>query len=164
LSFCLQKSSKFCGILHISKRLTSSYNSPYKILGIPENADESTVKNAYFKLSKQFHPDRNPDKTAQEMFIRIHNAYRQILETIEESFVKDEKCSNKDSDEGAHQFTGKSYSFTVEAVDIEVEEPRKFTETSEFAFFSSLVVIGIFMYFLSLYGILPDFVSFRATL
>ena len=100
LCFCLQKKSNFFVALNFPKRFTSSHSSPYKILGIPENADESTVKNAYFKLSKQYHPDRNPDKNAQEVFIRIHNAYRQILEKIEEDFVKNEKFSDNDAEEG----------------------------------------------------------------
>lgn len=104
LCFCLQKKSNLIGIFNFPRRFTSSYSSPYKILGIPENADESTVKNAYFKLSKQYHPDRNPDKNTQEVFIRIHNAYRQILEKIEEDFVKNEKCSENDADEGVSLF------------------------------------------------------------
>ena len=197
LCFCLQKKSNFFVTLNFPKRFTSSHSGPYKILGIPENADESTVKNAYFKLSKQYHPDRNPDKNAQEVFIRIHNAYRQILEKIEEDFVKNEKFSDNDAEEGvsllrfffvkkktifiillktlfifflftekvinsdSQQFTRRSYSFTVEAIDVEVVEPKKFTETPEFALFSTVVVFGVITYFLFIYGIIPDFVSSR---
>jgi len=158
-----KKKSNFFVTLNSPKRFTSSHSSPYKILGIPENADESTVKNAYFKLSKQYHPDRNPDKNAQEVFIRIHNAYRQILEKIEEDFVKNEKFSDNDAEEDSQQFTRRSYSFTVEAIDVEVVEPKKFTETPEFALFSTVVVFGVITYFLFIYGIIPDFVDLADT-
>ena len=32
----------------------------YKILGIDKNADENTIKKAYRKLAKKYHPDMNP--------------------------------------------------------------------------------------------------------
>ena len=31
----------------------------YKILGIDKNADENTIKKAYRKLAKKYHPDTN---------------------------------------------------------------------------------------------------------
>ena len=68
-----------------------------------------------------------------------------------------EKVINSDS----QQFTRRSYSFTVEAIDVEVVEPKKFTETPEFALFSTVVVFGVITYFLFIYGIIPDFVSSR---
>ena len=33
----------------------------YKILGVPTDADEKTIKKAYRKLAMKWHPDRNPD-------------------------------------------------------------------------------------------------------
>jgi DnaJ-class molecular chaperone len=48
----------------------------YKILGVPENADESTIKKAYRKLAKENHPDvTGGDKKKTERFKEINEAY-----------------------------------------------------------------------------------------
>ncbi len=39
----------------------------YEVLGISKTADEKTIKKAYRKLAKKYHPDMNPgDKTAEQ--------------------------------------------------------------------------------------------------
>lgn len=45
----------------------------YKILGVPETASEKEIKAAYRRLSKQYHPDRNPG--AEDRFKEINAAY-----------------------------------------------------------------------------------------
>jgi len=49
----------------------------YKILGVPRNASEETIKKAYRKLAMQYHPDRNPGKEewANAKFKEINEAY-----------------------------------------------------------------------------------------
>lgn len=42
----------------------------YKVLGIAENADEKEIKRAYFRLVRQFSPERDPDR-----FQEIRAAY-----------------------------------------------------------------------------------------
>ncbi|MGO5315403.1 molecular chaperone DnaJ [Bilifractor sp. LCP19S3_H10] len=48
----------------------------YEVLGVDRNADEETIKRAYRKLAKKYHPDMNPgDKDAAEKFAEASEAY-----------------------------------------------------------------------------------------
>ena len=48
----------------------------YEVLGVDKSADASTIKKAYYKLAKQYHPDVNPgDKEAEKKFKEINEAY-----------------------------------------------------------------------------------------
>lgn len=49
---------------------------PYDVLGVPNDADEATIKTAFRKLALKFHPDRNPgDEAAEERFKEVSEAY-----------------------------------------------------------------------------------------
>jgi len=47
----------------------------YKILEINTNASNSEIKQAYIKLAKLYHPDKNKSVDAHDKFIQIHYAY-----------------------------------------------------------------------------------------
>ena len=52
------------------------YKDYYKILGVSKNADEKTIKKAYRKLARQYHPDHNPgSKSAEDKFKDVNEAY-----------------------------------------------------------------------------------------
>lgn len=49
---------------------------PYKILGVPKNADKDAIRKAYRKLAKELHPDVKPgDKVAEEKFKKATAAF-----------------------------------------------------------------------------------------
>jgi molecular chaperone DnaJ len=50
-------------------------HDPYDLLGVARDADADTVKKAYRKLARQYHPDVNPDPAAQERFKEVTRAY-----------------------------------------------------------------------------------------
>lgn len=48
----------------------------YEVLGVSRDADEATIKKAYRKLAKKYHPDINPgDKEAEAKFKEASEAY-----------------------------------------------------------------------------------------
>jgi len=54
----------------------------HKILGVSENADEATIKKAYRKLAKEYHPDvTGGDKKKTERFKEINEAYDVLGDT-----------------------------------------------------------------------------------
>ena len=48
----------------------------YRVLGVSDNASQKDIKSAYRKLSRQYHPDANPDDAAaEERFKEVSAAY-----------------------------------------------------------------------------------------
>lgn len=47
----------------------------YDLLGVSQSANSSEIKKAYYKLSLQHHPDKNPDPESRKVFVKIANAY-----------------------------------------------------------------------------------------
>jgi DnaJ-class molecular chaperone len=49
---------------------------PYRVLNVPRNANAATIKQAYRKLAKMLHPDRNPgNERAEQRFREVTEAY-----------------------------------------------------------------------------------------
>ncbi len=57
----------------------------YDILEIEEDADPKSIKKAYKKLAKKFHPDLNPEniELAEEKFKPINEAYHVLIDEEE---------------------------------------------------------------------------------
>ncbi len=52
---------------------------PYEVLGVPHGASEDTIKAAYRRLAKAYHPDLHPgDAAAAQKMNEINQAYEQL--------------------------------------------------------------------------------------
>ena len=48
----------------------------YNVLGIHKTADDKTIRQAYRRLARKYHPDVNPgDSSAEESFKNVNEAY-----------------------------------------------------------------------------------------
>ena len=54
---------------------TTAQRDYYEILGVPRDADQKAVKDAFRKLALKYHPDRNKAADAEERFKEIAEAY-----------------------------------------------------------------------------------------
>ena len=98
----------------------------YKVLGIDKNADDKTIKKAYRKLAKKYHPDMNPGNAAAEQkFKEVTEAYN-VLSDAEKKKLYDQ-FGHAAFEEGFSPGGGQSYNadgmhreyhFTGDASDI----------------------------------------------
>ena len=53
----------------------------YALLGVEPDADTKTIKTAYRKLARKYHPDVNPEKGAEDKFKEVAAAYNVLKNT-----------------------------------------------------------------------------------
>ncbi|HEX2105070.1 MAG TPA: molecular chaperone DnaJ [Solirubrobacteraceae bacterium] len=69
--------------------MATSARDPYEVLGVPRDADESTIKKAFRRLARELHPDVNRhDPDAEEKFKEAAEAY-EILNDSERRALYD---------------------------------------------------------------------------
>lgn len=67
--------------VHIQYPDHFKYRDFYSRLGLPRNADESTIKSQYRRLARVYHPDRNIGKAdTKHKFQAVTEAYNQLLQ------------------------------------------------------------------------------------
>ncbi|MDG2047080.1 MAG: curved DNA-binding protein [Halioglobus sp.] len=53
----------------------------YQLLGVSPDSDSKSIKTAYRKLARKYHPDMNPDADAEEKFKEVAEAYEVLKDT-----------------------------------------------------------------------------------
>lgn len=87
-----KQSSTFCLAKKIHLAAVLNDKSYYEILHIPEEATQSEIKEAYYKLSKIYHPDVKKDEGSLAMFRSITEAY-DVLGNVKSRMEYDKKSS-----------------------------------------------------------------------
>ncbi|XP_034832542.1 dnaJ-like protein 60 [Maniola hyperantus] len=73
--YLLKRRPEFKTICTLVRLYNSSRKSHYDILNLQRNCTEKEIKEAFIKLSKEYHPDKNKSSKAAEQFVRIVEAY-----------------------------------------------------------------------------------------
>ncbi|MDE7185073.1 MAG: DnaJ domain-containing protein [Lachnospiraceae bacterium] len=75
----------------------------YTILGVPKQADDNQIKQAYRKLAKKYHPDLNPDNpAAEEKFKDIVEAYETLSDPAKRKKYDATLMQSSDTIRGAY--------------------------------------------------------------
>ncbi|MBR6633886.1 MAG: molecular chaperone DnaJ [Clostridia bacterium] len=79
----------------------------YEVLGLDKSADADTIKKAYRKLAKKYHPDINPDdKSAEEKFKEVNEAYEVLSDPEKKKLYDQYGHDGLDPNFGAGGFGG----------------------------------------------------------
>jgi len=91
----------------------------YEVLGVDKNADDATIKRAFRKLAKKYHPDANPgDSAAAEKFREANEAYavlsdeqkRRAYDTYGHAAFDANSAAGQSSGFGGFDFGGMDFS------------------------------------------------------
>uniref|UniRef100_A0A672G9R5 DnaJ homolog subfamily C member 16-like n=1 Tax=Salarias fasciatus TaxID=181472 RepID=A0A672G9R5_SALFA len=66
---------RYCNVIVVSLVKAASEYDPYKILGVSRSASQAEIKRAYKNLAREWHPDKNKDPKAEDMFIKVSKSY-----------------------------------------------------------------------------------------
>ncbi|XP_061377048.1 dnaJ-like protein 60 isoform X1 [Danaus plexippus] len=62
-------------ICTLVQKFSIAKKSHYEVLNVRKNCTEKEIKDAFIKLSKEYHPDKNKSSQAQQQFVEIVEAY-----------------------------------------------------------------------------------------
>ena len=92
------------------RRILSTHDL-YEILGISRTASSSELKKAYRHLAMRYHPDKNKQKGADEVFKKASAAYSILSDVDKRAKYEARGCDNVFNDT---QRTSSSYGFQEE--------------------------------------------------
>ncbi|CAG4951008.1 unnamed protein product [Parnassius apollo] len=73
--FFIKRYPDYKSICICTRLYSFAKKSHYDILNLRKNCSDKDIKEAYIKLSKEYHPDMNKNARAQEQFVQVQEAY-----------------------------------------------------------------------------------------
>ncbi len=94
--------------LERKSKIMSDYKDPYKVLGVSPTDSDDTIKSAYRKLARKYHPDKYADgdlkELAEEKMKELNAAYEEI-----QQMRANGSSSNSSSGSGRSNSSGYNY-------------------------------------------------------
>ena len=81
------------------------YKDYYELLGVDRGADKATIKKAYRKLARKYHPDVSKESDAEARFKEVSEAYN-VLKDEEKRASYDELGNNWQAGQDFHRPPG----------------------------------------------------------
>lgn len=75
-------------------------SNPYEILGLKKGASKDEIEKAFKLLSRKWHPDKNKSTEATEMFQKINDAHKYLIDDEKREFFNRYGRRMDDEDEG----------------------------------------------------------------
>ncbi|CAO2170196.1 unnamed protein product [Urochloa humidicola] len=79
----------------VTRILAADTNSPYDVLGVNWKMSTDNMKKRYWKLSLLVHPDKCPHPSAQEAFVKLNNAFKDLQDPDKRGAI-DKKIKKKE--------------------------------------------------------------------
>ncbi|KAL6884541.1 hypothetical protein ACP4OV_010477 [Aristida adscensionis] len=79
----------------VTRILGADANMPYDVLGVNWKMSSDNMKKRYWKLSLLVHPDKCPHPSAQEAFVKLNNAFKDLQDPDKRGAI-DEKIKKKE--------------------------------------------------------------------
>ncbi|CAF4709932.1 unnamed protein product [Rotaria socialis] len=78
---------------------TNDFN-PYEVLGLSRTASDKDIRQAYKKLAKHWHPDKNSEPNAHEQFTKINAAYEILSDSTKRQNYDEYGTTSQDNHRG----------------------------------------------------------------
>ena len=91
------------------KAKAAENKSHYEVLGVSKRASAKSIKKAYRKLALKYHPDKNKEASAAEVFKRINEAHTVLSSPSQKSKYDSKMSSRSGSSSSRHGSNYTSY-------------------------------------------------------
>lgn len=109
--------------------MSVAFQDYYEILGVARQATQAEIQKAYRKLARQYHPDVNKEKGAEDKFKKLNEAYE---------VLKNPQTRKKYDQLGSHWRSGEPFSPPRGDQDIRFDFGEAFSGTGFSSFFDML--------------------------